>query len=353
MTSIHDLARETGVSTATVSRALRGLPRVSEDTRRRVMEAAVRLGYVPSPHAVGLASGGQTRTVAIVVLFVTRWFFATVISGAEQVLREKGYDVLLYNLNDDEEARRRVLGTHLLTKRVDALLVVGLGPTPQEVQWLSGQGMPVVTVGARVAQWPSVRVDDEQVARTAVEHLVGLGHRRIAYVGMISDTGISLATPRARVRGYRDALRAAGIEPDRALEVEGHFTLEGGVDAGRRLAALSPRPTAVFCASDEMAFGVLRAARDEGLRVPQDLSVVGVDNHEMASLFDLTTVRQPVVEQGRVAAQQVLDLMAPDAPEGPSVPPHVELETELLVRGTTGPPPSAVPAGSRTGQRSE
>ncbi|GHJ57530.1 LacI family transcriptional regulator [Nocardioides sp. OK12] len=341
MTSIHDLARETGVSTATVSRALRGLPRVSEETRQRVMEAAVRLGYVPSPHAVGLASGGQTRTVAIVVLFVTRWFFATVISGAEQVLRERGYDVLLYNLNDDEEARRRVLGTHLLTKRVDALLVVGLGPTPQEVHWLSSQGMPVVTVGARIAQWPSVRVDDELVARTGVEHLLSLGHRRIAYVGMIHDTGISLATPRARVRGYRDSLRDAGIEHDPELELEGQFTLDGGVAAGRRLVELSPRPTAVFCASDEMAFGVLRAARDAGLRVPEDLSVVGVDDHEMASFFDLTTIRQPVVEQGRYAARQVLDLMAPDRPgqgEDPAVAHHVELSTELVVRGTTSAP---------------
>mgnify|MGYP003321266825 CR=1 FL=1 len=213
MTSIHDLARETGVSTATVSRALRGLPRVSEDTRRRVMEAAVRLGYVPSPHAVGLASGGQTRTVAIVVLFVTRWFFATVISGAEQVLRERGYDVLLYNLDDDQEARRRVLGTHLLTKRVDAMLIVGLGPTPQEVHWLSNQGMPVVTVGARVAPWPSVRVDDELVARTAVEHLLELGHRRIAYVGMLNDPPINAGLPAIDITNTTDASRSITPPP--------------------------------------------------------------------------------------------------------------------------------------------
>ena len=352
MTSIHDLARETGVSTATVSRALRGLPRVSEDTRRRVVEAAVRLGYVPSPHAVGLASGGQTRTVAIVVLFVTRWFFATVISGAEQVLRERGYDVLLYNLDDDQEARRRVLGTHLLTKRVDAMLIVGLGPTPQEVHWLSNQGMPVVTVGARVAQWPSVRVDDELVARTAVEHLLELGHRRIAYVGMLNDASLSLATPRARARGYRDTLRDAGIEPDPDLELEGGFTLEGGTSAGDRLLALSPRPTAVFCASDEMAFGVLRAARRKGLRVPEDLSVVGVDDHEMAALFDLTTVRQPVLEQGRLAARHVLRLMAPQESDE-VVSDHVELGTELVVRGTTGPAPVAASESASPGAERE
>ena len=187
MTSIHDLARETGVSTATVSRALRGLPRVSEETRAKVMDAALRLGYVPSPHAVGLASGGQTRTVAIVVLFVTRWFFATVVHGAEQVLRERGYDVLLYNIGGDPDARRRVLLTQLVTKRADALIVVGLGPTPEEVLWLSRHGMPVVTLGSRVPEWPSVRVDDDAVARTAVSHLLELGHRRIAYVGQLSD----------------------------------------------------------------------------------------------------------------------------------------------------------------------
>lgn len=355
MTSIHDLARETGVSTATVSRALRGLPRVSEQTRAKVMEAAVRLGYVPSPHAVGLASGGQTRTVAIVVLFVTRWFFATVVHGAEQVLRERGYDVLLYNIGGDPDARRRVLLTQLVTKRADALVVVGLGPTPEEVLWLSRHGMPVVTLGSRVPEWPSVRVDDDAVARTAVQHLLDLGHRRIAYVGQLSDEGLDLATPRARLEGYRATLRAAGIEPDPLLELEGHFTLEGGHDAGVEMLQRPCRPTAVFCASDEMAFGVMYAAREAGVRVPADLSVVGVDDHEMAHYVGLTTIRQPVLQQGRVAARQILQLLegedrhaggsrqavAPgEGSERPATPvvEHVELPTELVLRTSTVAP---------------
>lgn len=336
MTSIHDLARETGVSTATVSRALRGLPRVSDETRAKVMEAAVRLGYEPSPHAVGLAQGGRTRTVAIVVLFVTRWFFATVVHGAEQVLRERGYDVLLYNIGGDPDARRRVMLTQLVTKRADALIVVGLGPTPEEVLWLSRHGTPVVTLGSRVPEWPSVRVDDGAVARTAVQHLIDLGHERIAYIGQLTDDGLDLATPRARLEGYRSTLRAAGLEPD--VELEGHFTLEGGHDAGVELLRRTDPPTAVFCASDEMAFGVLYAAREAGVRVPEDLSVVGVDDHEMAHYVGLTTVRQPVLQQGRVAARQILQLLEGDDREVGHVAEHVELPTELVLRSTTAPP---------------
>ena len=168
-----------------------------------------------------------------------------------------------------------------------------------------------------------------------------------------SDASLSLATPRARVRGYRDTLRDAGIDPDPDLELEGGFTLEGGTSAGDRLLALSPRPTAVFCASDEMAFGVLRAARRKGLRVPEDLSVVGVDDHEMAALFDLTTVRQPVLEQGRLAARHVLRLMAPQESDE-VVSDHVELGTELVVRGTTAPAPapgSAAPGAGGEGTK--
>ncbi|MEQ4499289.1 LacI family DNA-binding transcriptional regulator [Nocardioides kribbensis] len=335
MTGIHDLAREVGVSTATVSRALRGLPRVSESTRERVLEAAVRLGYVPSPHAVGLASGGQTRSVAIVVPFVTRWYFAAVVHGAEQVLREQGYDLLLYNLAGDSAARHRVLRTQVLTKRVDAVLVVGLGPTAEEIAAMQRQGSPVVTLGARVEEWSSVRIDDVEASRTAMRHLLDLGHRRIAFVGGLGEDGLDFTTPTARLEGYRSSLHDVGLPLDPALELDGRFTLDGGVDCGRAVAAMDQRPTAVFCASDEMAIGLMSALREAGLRVPEDVSVVGVDDHEMARFFDLTTVRQPVHEQGRIAAQQILRSLG--GADGPAevAPEHVELATELVVRATT------------------
>jgi DNA-binding LacI/PurR family transcriptional regulator len=331
MTGIKDVAREVSMSTATVSRALRGLPGVSEETRDRVRETARRLGYVPSPSAAGLASG-QTRTVAVIVPWVTRWFFAAVVQGAEQVLRERGYDLLLYNLAGDESARHRVFETSLLTKRVDAVLVLSLKPSPDELARLAKLGRPVTIVGADVPGWATVRIDDELAARCATQHLVDLGHERIAYVGGATEGVLDFTAPAARLSGYHAALAAAGLRPDPALEADGEFSVAGGSRAGFELLGRPDRPTAVFAASDEMAIGVLRAARDLGLRVPEDLSVIGVDDHEMAEIFDLTTVAQPVLEQGRVAAQQVLAALTGGAGWAPE---QVVLPTEIVVRRTT------------------
>jgi LacI family repressor for deo operon, udp, cdd, tsx, nupC, and nupG len=331
MTGIKDVAREVEMSTATVSRALRNLPGVSDETRARVMETARRLGYVPSPSAAGLATG-QTRTVAVVVPFVTRWFFAAVVQGAEEVLRERGYDLLLYNLAGDASARHRVFETNLLTKRVDAVLV--LKPSPEELARLVDLDRPVTIVGADLPGWATVRIDDELAARTATGHLLELGHRRIAYVGGPSEGVLDFTAPTARRAGYRDSLEAAGIALDPRLEVDGDFTVKGGMHAARELLDRPERPTAVFAASDEMAIGALRIARELGLRVPEDLSVIGIDDHEMADFFDLTTVGQPVHEQGRVAAQQVLAALVNDEWR----PEQVVLPTRLVVRRTTAPP---------------
>lgn len=333
MTGIKDVARDVQMSTATVSRALRGLPGVSEETRGRVAEAARRLGYVASPSAAGLATG-QTRTVAVVVPFVTRWFFATVVHGAEEVFRERGYDLLLYNLGGDAAARHRVFATGLLTKRVDAVLLLGLKPSPEELARLRELGRPVIIVGADVPGWATVRIDDELAARTATQHLLDLGHRRIAYVGGATAGVLDFTAPVARLAGFREALSAAGVAPDPSLEVDGEFTVEGGIRVGHGLLGRPDPPTAVFAASDEMAMGLLRTARELGVRVPEDLSVVGLDDHVMAPLFDLTTVAQPVLEQGRVAAEQILAALA----GRPWDPQQVLLPTRLVVRGTTAPP---------------
>jgi DNA-binding LacI/PurR family transcriptional regulator len=332
MTSIKDVAREVSLSTATVSRALRGLRGVSDENRTRITEAAQRLGYVPSPSAVGLASG-HTHTVAVIVPHVTRWFFGEVIQGAEEVLTAAGYDLLLYNLAGDPAARHRVFQTGLLSKRVDAVLVLGLRPTTQEQARLAGLGRPVAIVGAVASELYSVSIDDQLAARLATTHLVDLGHRRIGYIGGSLDT-LDFVAPSARLAGYRAVLRERGIPPDRGLEDVGEFTVAGGREAARRLLARRERPTAVFAASDEMAIGVLRAARELGLATPEDLSVVGIDDHELASFFDLTTVAQPVREQGRRGAERVLAELT-----GVRPPPASEvLDVELVVRTSTAPP---------------
>jgi DNA-binding LacI/PurR family transcriptional regulator len=335
VTSIRDVARSVGVSTATVSRALRGLPRVSEETRLRVLAAAAELDYVASPNAASLASG-QTHAVGAVVPFVTRWFYAGVVQGAEPLLREAGYDLLLYNLGGDVEARHRVFDTHLRRRRVDAVLVLSLTPTEAEIRRLTSLGRPVVLVGSTHPGWGSVGIDDYETARTAMEHLIGLGHRRIAYVGGSLEEQLDFAAPLARLRGYRDSMSASGLDVEPGWEEVGDFTVEGGGRAMRRLLALPDPPSAAFVASDEMAMGALYAARGAGVSVPRDLSVVGVDDHALSELFELTTVAQPVHEQGRLAAGMLLDALAGHA-SGDGAPGAVTVPTRLLVRGTTGP----------------
>ncbi len=339
MTSIKDVAASVGVSTATVSRALRGLPRVSDETRVRVLKAAAELDYVASPSAAGLATG-QTRAVGVIVPFVTRWFYGSVIQGAEELLREAGYDLLLYNLGGDQAARDRVFRGHLLRKRVDAVLVLSLTPTDAEVASLARLDRPVAAVGATVDGWASVGIDDVATARIAMRHLIGLGHRRIGYVGGSLEEQLDFAAPLDRLTGYRDAMVEAALPIDPCWEVVGDFTVRGGLAATRLLLEADPRPTAVFAASDEMAVGAVHAVREAGLRVPEDVSVIGIDDHEMAEFFELTTVAQPVHEQGQLAATLLLEALDAD-PDGPAHPREITVPTRLVVRRTTAPPQSA------------
>ncbi|WP_030482847.1 LacI family DNA-binding transcriptional regulator [Nocardioides aequoreus] len=337
MTGIKEVADEVGLSQATVSRALRGQRGVSERNRERIEEAAARLGYVASRTAVGLATG-RTHLVAAVVPHVTRWYFGTVIHGAEQVLRKHGYDLLLFNLAGSAEARDRVLGTHAATKRADALLLAGLQPSDAERSWRDRHGTPAVLVGAVAEGWPSVTIDDEHVAVVAMQHLIDLGHQRIAYVGGEQANTLEFSTPGARHRGFLGSMDRAEHKVPPEYDHDGDFTLASGLEAGRALLRLPTPPTAIMCASDEMAIGVLRAARELHLAVPGDVSVIGVDDHELSEHVDLTTVRQPVEELGRLAATQLLQQLG-ELPGSPPLPSHVRLETELVVRGTTGPPP--------------
>ncbi len=346
MTSIKDVARTVGVSTATVSRALRGLPRVSDETRARVLQAAADMEYVASPNAAGLASG-TTRAVGVIVPFVTRWFYAGVVQGAEELLRESGYDLLLFNLGGSTEARERVFRGHLLRKRVDALLVLSITPSDLEVASLAKLERPVAVVGATVPGWGSVRIDDEATARIAMSHLVDLGHRRIAYLGGMLEDQLDFAAPRDRLCAYREVLQERGLPVRRQWEAIGDFTVRGGEAAMRLLLEAEERPTAVFAASDEMAIGAVHAIRLAGLRVPEDISVVGIDDHEMAEFFELSTVAQPVHEQGRMAAQLLLDaLAAQGGPVGSFASPSMTVPTRLIVRATTAPPCRAAPVAT-------
>jgi LacI family transcriptional regulator, repressor for deo operon, udp, cdd, tsx, nupC, and nupG len=334
--SILDVAALAGVSASTVSRSLRGHPSISATTRRRVLEAARELSYSASPQASGLASG-RTRSIGVVVPFAMRWFFASIIVGAYDVLHEAGYDVLLYHLGDTE-ARDRFFERMPLARRVDAVLTLALPLTEEHTLALRALDMPLVTVGSPLPGVPCVRIDDAAATRTAVHHLLHQGHQDIVMIAGVEDErDFGFATSRLRRAGYRQAMESAALGRRVDVVSARAYGIEGGAEAMAELMDRPALPTAVVAEYDELAIGAMRTLRRASIPVPARLSVVGVDDHEMASVVDLTTVAQPVREQGAVAARLLLD-----AVDGGGVDrtgrPEVVLPTRLVVRGSTAAP---------------
>jgi LacI family repressor for deo operon, udp, cdd, tsx, nupC, and nupG len=270
--------------------------------------------------------------VGVVVPFVDRWFFAVVIDTVERALRLAGYDLLLYNLGD-EQGRTTFFESMPMRKRVDALIVVSLVLSEQEFEALASMDIPVALLGLARDGTISIRIDDAGGARLAVDHLLSLGHRRIGLVGGDTEDPMRFTPPLHRRTGYRTALRDAGVDLDPALEVLGYFTADGGTEATDRLLLASQRPTAIFAESDEMAFGALRAIRRSGLRVPEDVALIGFDDHQMAELMDLSTVRQRPAEQARAVTEGLLAVLA----DPTATPRDLVVDTELVVRGSTDP----------------
>ncbi|WP_437584026.1 LacI family DNA-binding transcriptional regulator [Paramicrobacterium sp. CJ85] len=334
MAGIDDVAARAGVSTATVSRALSGRGYVSDATRAKVQDAAAELGYVVSSTASGLASG-RTRNVGVVVPLLSHWYFSSVVEGAERALLQLGYDTTLYNLTGDADDRRSVFTHFLLRKRVDAVIAINLELTPDEVRSLHDLGKPLVGIGGPIPGVPTLALDDVELAKLATSHLIGLGHERIAHIGGGSEFDVDFHLPSNRRRGYEAALTEAGLPLDARLVRPADFTMRGGYDSAKQLLG-SPtgRPTGIFAASDEMAIGAILAARDLGLSVPRDVSIIGVDDNQQAPFFDLTTIAQFPRRQGRAA----VELLLAELGEKTSPPDDLSLPYELIVRGSTARP---------------
>ena len=330
--NMADVAREAGVSVATVSRALRGLPGVSERTRERIRALAETMSYVVSPEASHL-SRGSTGRIAIVVPTLDSWFFATMLAGAQAELQDAGVDVLVYQV-DGAEAQERFFQQLPARRKADAVIAMTLPLSEPQMARLADLGMGVVVTGAQIHDYPYVRIDDVEVARQAVRHLVGLGHRRIAMV-RTTDPEVNTSFADAdRTEGYRRGRAEAGREELSELLVTVPHRIVGGIEAAERLLSLPQRPTAIFAYSDELALAITQTLRRAHLRVPEDISVIGVDGHPLAALADITTIEQPVAEQGRTAGRLALEILGGDAPSAHSA----ILPTRLRVRGTTAPP---------------
>ncbi len=337
MVGIDEVARHAGVSTATVSRALSGNGHVSPATRLKVEAAADELGYVVSSTASSLASG-RMKNIGVVVPFLDRWFFSSVVEGAQKSLLKNGYDLTLYSLTGGGAERRSVFDHFLLRQRVDAVIAISLELTATEVTSLHALGKPLVGVGGPIEGVRTLTIDDVAVARLATEHLLSLGHTRIAHIGGNKDLDLDFHLPTNRRVGYENALDAAGIKPAAELFMTADFTMRGGYQAAKQLLG-NPhdRPTAIFAASDEMAIGTILAAKDLGLIVPRDVSVIGVDDHELADFFGLSTIAQFPQGQGAKAVEILLDQLSPGKHLTPNL--NTPMPFELIVRSSTAQTP--------------
>ena len=335
---IADVAREAGVSKTAVSFAFNSPERLSAETAARIREVAESLGYRPNPVARMLTQR-QTMTLgvltpqALAVIF-SNPFFAPFSEGVAQAAEELGYE--LHFISPLHGSLAMAMGRAM----VDGVVAIGLSADHPEVGQIEAAGLPMVLVDSEdLPGHSSVVVDDEAGARAAAEHLIGLGHRDFLVLAVEGPQpagnqpehhGVS----ERRLRGYKAALGTAGLDLKSRQVVSERASLAGGAAALERALTGGSRPTAVLAMSDAMAIGAIRLARERGLRVPDDLSVVGFDDIDLAAHVDppLTTVHQPIREKGAVAARLLLARIA----AGPGHrPEHIRLATELVVRSST------------------
>ncbi|HUF38457.1 MAG TPA: LacI family DNA-binding transcriptional regulator [Anaerolineales bacterium] len=341
--TIRDVARYANVSIATVSRVLNNSPAVREKTRHRVEEAIEALDYSPNPIARKL-SRGRTHTIAVVLPLFTLPSFVERLRGVHQKLVDNAYDLVLYSIESDRQWDEQLARLASLS-RVDGLLLISLPPNDEQTALLLENGVPTVLIDAHHDTFRHVIVDDEAGGQMATSHLIELGHKRIAFLSDFLDTPFHQSM-RLRYRGYRGALAVADIPFRDSYHVcDTHGRHEARV-LTRDLLKLDDPPTAVFASSDTQAIGVLDAAQDLNVRIPDELSVIGFDGIRDAEYLDLTTIEQPLYQSGIAGAGILLDMLR-NEPDGMRT--ETVLPLNLIRRATTAPPPAG--RAKRTGSR--
>lgn len=334
MVTIADVAKRAGVGLGTVSRVLNGSPQVRESTRRRVQSAIDELGYRPNPLARGL-SLGRGHTVGVIVPFFTHPSAVERLRGVVAALEGSGYDLVLFNVASPfhpDEPFHALTGPH----RADGLLVMSLPAPPHDLERLARAGVPVVLVDSRAEGVTVVVSDDRTGGRLAVQHLVELGHRDIAFIGEDPQNAFGFTASADRERGYREVLREHGIRYRPSLVRHGPHDHDVAKALTLDLLRRPKPPTAIFASSDVQALGALAAAAELGCTVPAELSVIGYDDIDLAAYAGLTTIRQPLFDSGYLAGRLLLDALV--SGEGPT-PGVTELPIELVIRTTTAAVP--------------
>ena len=327
MSGVVEIAEKAGVSAATVSRALRGLHHVNENTRKKIIDAARELDYPIRPDLLPRGTSEKTNTIGVIAPYISRWYFSQAIAGIEQALREAGLDLLLYNFAQID-ARQRVFQQSKLVGKVDGLIVVSLPPTEKEFEKILGLGIPVSLLGVTSSRCSSVYIDDVAGAEVATQHLIDMGHRDIAVMIGQRELTFDFKVAGQRQEGFLKALAKNGIEFNSRNELVADFDSHTAELAMDEFLTRKKLPTAIFCESDEMAFGVYRSLRKKGLRVPEDFSIVGYDDHEFSQTIGLTTISQPVRFLGQLVASQVMARID----KSDDIASQMKVPTSLVVR---------------------
>ena len=332
--SIKDIARQAGVSHSTVSRALSDSDLVSAQTKARIRHLASEMGYSPDAQARSLVRG-RTMTIGVVVTIIADPFIAEVVQGIESTALDHNYSVIL--TSSSYEPEREIAAVDMLrSKRVDSVIVTSSRVGAVYLDHLERIDAPIVLINNnREDTGPytfSITVDNPHGGCEATRHLIESGHRRIAYITGRGDH----SSDAGRQEGYRQALAGSGIPFDPALILPGNGRSDGGERALATLIGLDSRPTAVFCYNDMTAIGLIRAAREAGLRIPEDLAVVGFDDIPFAAFAfpPLTTIAQPKFEMGKRAVEMALELLKPSQAGAPAS--NVVFRGELIVRRSSG-----------------
>ncbi len=357
--TIRDIARFAGVSTTTVSRVLNQKPDVDPVTRERILRIMEEQAFVPSITASRLA-GGHSRLIGVLIPSLTWPLIPEIMRGVSEMVIQSPYELLLYSITHEQDRNEKdqgdVIDRILATKLAAGLLAVFPGQSVQHLTRLYEQGFLIVMIDdqGKPTSIPWVGADNRIGGYTATRYLLQLGHRRIAHI----QGPLKYLVSHERYQGYCEALREAGIPLDPALVMEGDFMPSGGRTCASKLLALEDRPTAIFAASDQMAYGVLAEASEYGLQVPEDLSLIGFDDIPLSAHTRpaLTTVRQPFYEMGQRAIALLLSLLGLPRPLSnghypgsvqthaslwpiqQSEPTRLQLATKLVVRTSCSTP---------------
>ncbi|MGH7453002.1 MAG: LacI family DNA-binding transcriptional regulator [bacterium] len=337
--TIYEVAKQAGVGIGTVSRVLNDSPQISPETRARVLKVIKALHYQPHALAQGLARK-KTHTIAILIPFFTGYFYVELLKGIQQAASQNKYDLILYCI-DDLSKKDTYLKRALQQRRVDGVLLISSSLSDTYAKEFKRRELPLVLVDAFHPDFDSITVNDQDGAHAAVQHLVALGHKRLAMI-----TGRRESVPaQHRHLGFQSALMEADVTlpedltissdglPGEAVKLNDGFNKETGYLAMRQLLALNgKRPTGVFISSDIQALGAMKAVRESGLRIPEDIAIVGFDDIELAEYVGLTTVRQPMFQMGKQAVERLMALIAD--PQSPRQ--HLRIETELVIRESSG-----------------